>query len=94
MYNWEIQKFLKERNYYIGGDDLLKVISTLENPQLTYIKRYIGEWEEEKDKCIYYMTGKGDFNEEEKVEFKFCAMPYEEAKAKGLVKIMKKTREL
>lgn len=90
MYNWEIEKFLRERNYYIGGDDLLKVISILENPQLTYIKRYIGEWQGEKDKCIYYMKAKGDFNTEEQIEFKFYAMPYEEAKYKGLVKVKRK----
>ena len=86
MYNWEIEKFLKERNYYIGGDDLLKVISILENPQLTYIKRCMGEGEGETEKCIYYMKAKGDFNPNEEIEFKFCAMPYEEAKVKGLVK--------
>lgn len=38
MYSWEISEFLKQRNYYIGGDDLLKVTSTIENPQLDHIK--------------------------------------------------------
>ena len=38
MYSWEIQNFLKEKNYQIGGDDLLKIISIKENPQLTHIK--------------------------------------------------------
>lgn len=86
MYNWEIEAFLRERNYYIGGDDLLKIISIKENPQLTYVKRYTGEWAGEKEKCIYYMEAKSDSNNEERVKFKFCAMPYEEAKIKGLVK--------
>ena len=38
MYPWEIKKFIEERNYYIGGDDLLKVISPVENPQLKGIE--------------------------------------------------------
>ena len=28
MYSWEIENFLKERNYYIGGDDLNFIINT------------------------------------------------------------------
>ena len=38
MYSWEIYKFLEEKEYYIGGDDLIKVTSVKENPQLNHIK--------------------------------------------------------
>lgn len=73
MYPWEIKKFIEERNYYIGGDDLLKVISTVENPQLKGI-----EYKPFENR--YYMwDGEGN-------DYSFTPMPYEEAKAKGLVK--------
>ena len=75
MYPWEIKKFIEERNYYIGGDDLLKVISPVENPQLKGIK-----YKPFENK--YYMwDGEGN-------NYSFTPMPYEEAKAKGLVKKM------
>ncbi len=79
MYSWEIKKFLEERNYYIGGDDLLKVISPIENPQLTFIK--FNPFDN-----TYEMT------DNENNYFHFSAMPYEEAKSKNLVKkkILKK----
>ncbi len=86
MYNWEIEEFLKKRNYYIGGDDLVKVISIMENPQLTYIKSYTGEWNGKKNQNLYYMTAPEEKDATKQKEFQFCAMPYEEAKAKGLVK--------
>ncbi len=38
MYSWEIKEFIEERNYYIGGDGLLKVISPVENLQLKGIE--------------------------------------------------------
>lgn len=37
MYPEELKKFIKERNYRLGGDDLLKVIDIVENPQLNHI---------------------------------------------------------
>ena len=37
MYPEELKRFLEERNYKLGGEDLLKVISILENPQLNHI---------------------------------------------------------
>lgn len=74
MYSWEIKKFLEERNYYIGGDDLLKVINVKENPQLVHIKYSPMDGS-------YYMKDKAG------EEFIFQSMPYEEAKEKGLVKI-------
>ncbi len=76
MYSWEIYNFLQERNYYIGGDDLLKVISTQENPQLKYIKFNAFN-------NIYEMW------DNENNYFSFKAMPYEEAQKKNLVKCKK-----
>ena len=73
MYSWEIQKLLKDNNYYVGGDDLVKVTSTKENPQLNHIKfnPYNNEFEMwDKD---------GEY-------FRFTAMPYKEAVQRGLVK--------
>lgn len=72
MYPYEIAKFLEQRNYYIGGDDLLKVTSTKENPQLNHIKfnPYSSEYEMWDKEGNYY---------------NFKAMPYKEALEKGLV---------
>jgi hypothetical protein len=38
MYSWEIQQFIEDRNYYIGGDDLLFITNPYLHPQLTHIK--------------------------------------------------------
>lgn len=73
MYPYEITEFLKQRNYYVGGDDLLKVTSTEENPQLDHIKFNQGtnEYEMWDKEGNYYI---------------FEAMPYKEALEKGLVR--------
>lgn len=73
MYPYEITEFLKQRNYYIGGDDLLKVTSTEENPQLDHIRFNQGtnEYEMWDREGNYYI---------------FEAMPYKEALEKGLVR--------
>jgi hypothetical protein len=73
MYSYEIREFLRERNYYIGGDDLLKIINPKFNPQIKEIHYNPGE-------KLYYMID--DQNE----EFFFYAMNYQEAVNKGLVK--------
>ena len=77
MYSWEIYNFLKDRNYYIGGDDLMKVTSIKENPQLKYIKF------NPFDNTYEMLDNEGNF-------FKFKAIPYEEAKNKKLIKNLKK----
>ena len=77
MYSWEIRQFIKERNYYVGGDDILKLISTKENPQLKYIKF------DTFNNSYYICDDCGEC-------FWFQAMPYEEAKKKNLVKMKKK----
>lgn len=80
MYPWEIKKFIEERNYYIGGDDLLKVISPVENPQLKGI-----EYKPFENR--YYMwDAEGNY-------YSFAAMPYTEAIEKGLVKKLVKKKE-
>lgn len=77
MYSWEIYNFLKDKHYYIGGDDLMKVISIKENPQLKYIKF------NSFDNTYEMLDNEGNF-------FKFKAIPYEEAKNKKLIKNLKK----
>lgn len=73
MYPWELKKFIEDRNSYVGGDDLIKATSIEENPQLVGIK-----YKSFENK--YYMwDGEGN-------NYSFTPMPYEEAKAKGLVK--------
>jgi len=73
MYPHELEQFIQDREYYIGGDDLNKVISPTENPQLNHIKFH-------SDYNYYEMWDKeGNY-------YKFGAMPYAEAKEKGLVK--------
>lgn len=73
MYPYEIQKFIEQRNYYVGGDDLVKVLSIKENPQLKRIKfnPYNNEFEMWDHEGNYY---------------KFKAMPFKEAVQRGLVK--------
>lgn len=73
MYPEELELFIKSRNHYIGGDDLIKVISRTENPQLIQVLY---------DNMSKKYTMKDIYNN----EYEFTAMPYEEAKAKGLVK--------
>lgn len=72
MYPYEILAYLKQRNYYVGGDDLLKLISTNENPQINHIKFNSG-------------SGKYDMWDTEGNHYEFTAMPYNEAVQKGLV---------
>ena len=73
MYSWELEKFISDRNFYIGGDDLAFVIDINKHPQITYIgynafsKTYTLATSD--NYCFY-----------------FYAMPIEEAKGKGLVK--------
>lgn len=69
MYNWEIEKFISDRNGLIGGDDLNKVTSIKENPQLTYIK---------------YNAENNEYNmrDNEGNKFTFKAIPYKEVKEK------------
>ena len=75
MYPWELKKFIEDRNSYVGGDDLIKATSIEENPQLVGVK-----YKPFENK--YYMwDGEGN-------DYSFTPMPYEEAKAKGLVKKM------
>lgn len=38
MFSWEIENFLRERNYYIGGDDLIFIIDIKQHPQINHIK--------------------------------------------------------
>ena len=83
MYTWEMIDFINQRGRYIGGDDLLKIISQEENPQIKLIRYKAGETEEEPG--IYYIEAKNDSGEGiEKLWFE--TMPYKEAEAKGLVK--------
>ena len=77
MYPWEIHQFLQERNFYIGGDDLIKVISIDENPQLLGI-----QYKPYENK--YYMwDGEGN-------TYCFTPMPFVEAEERGLVRKRKK----
>lgn len=38
MYPEELKRFIEEHNYRLGGEDLIKVISPEENPQLNHIE--------------------------------------------------------
>lgn len=79
MYSWEIGEFIKNRNGKIGGDDLLKIIDPKENPQIQKITY-------QPSNNTYYMK------DNENNEFYFQAIPYEEAKQKGLVKTKEKQK--
>lgn len=38
MYPEELKRFIEEHNYKLGGEDLIKAISPVENPQLNHIE--------------------------------------------------------
>lgn len=73
MYSWEIQQFLEEHNFYIGGDDLIFITDVNQHPQLNHIKYnpYEHKYEMWDNEGWYFC---------------FWAMPYEEAMNNGLVK--------
>lgn len=73
MYPWEIEQFLKERNYYIGGDDLSYITNIKNHPQLKHI-----EYNPYENKYKMW-DGEGNY-------YSFTPMPYKEALEKGLVK--------
>lgn len=73
MYPWELERFICERNYCLGGDDLMKATSIQENPQL------IGIEYKPFDNKYYMWDNEGN-------TYSFTAMPYKEAQEKGLVK--------
>lgn len=75
MYSWELEKFIKERNYLIGGDDLIKILSLEENPQLTRITF-------SPERNLYTICDKDG------TSLEFNVMPYEEAEEKGLVRTL------
>lgn len=65
MYPEELERFIRERNYIIGGKDLDKVISTKENTQLIRVTLYPGDNRYElRDKFKNY--------------YSFTVLPYEE----------------
>lgn len=73
MYPHELEQFIRDRNYWIGGDDLIKVTSPLENPQLNHIQ--YNPWDNTYDMWDKYGN-----------HYHYNVIPYEEAKEKGLVK--------
>ena len=73
MYSWELEKFISDRNFYIGGDDLAFLIDVSKHPQINYIGY-------DAFSKSYTLTTLDNYC------FFFNAMPIEEAKEKGLVK--------
>ena len=73
MYSWELEQFIKERDFYIGGDDLAFLIDVNQHPQINYIHY------DASDRS-YVMTTSDNYC------FYFKAMLLSEAKEKGLVK--------
>ena len=76
MYSWEIENFIKERNYYIGGDDLEYLLTPSNNPQITQMSFV------QDNGCKKYVMRVNDRD----VPFIFYPMPLDEALEKGLVK--------
>lgn len=72
MYSWEIEQFLKARNYCIGGDDLNFITDIRQHPQIEHIEF-----------SPYDMSY--DMWDKEGKHFHFKAMSYAEAKEKGLI---------
>lgn len=80
MYSWELEQFIKERNYYIGGDDLAFVIDIGKHPQINYIG-------------YDAFTKSYTLSTSDNYCFKFKAMPIFEAQEKGLVKSLIKSKK-
>lgn len=73
MYTWEIQKYILDRNGVLGGDELLMITNPHLHPQINHIKFNAFDF-------TYEMwDNEGNY-------MKFRAMPFEEAKSKGLVR--------
>ena len=73
MYSWEIEQFIKERNFRIGGDDLVFLVTPSNNPQVTSI-RY------DAFNNTYIMATSDNYC------FFFQPIPLKEAEQKGLIK--------
>lgn len=67
MYSHEIEELLKIRNYLVGGEDLKRITSVNDNPQINYIKYDAFDNSME-------MTTTDNYH------FKFGIIPYEEPK--------------
>ena len=80
MYSWEIRDYLRKRNYRLGGDEIAKVTSYQENPQLVQISYF-------PSVNTYYMK------DDQQEEFYFEPMSYDEAVAKGFVKSKRKEHD-
>ena len=78
MYPEEIRRFLEERNYLIGGDDLINIINIENSPQINSIKYNTFDNSYEIWDCY------GNY-------YKFLVIPYEDSKYKKLIKGRKKT---
>lgn len=73
MYPWELDAFIKQRNNKLGGDDLIKAISLVENPQINHI--------------VYHSANSSyEMWDYEGNYYKFEAEPLQEHRTKSLVK--------
>jgi len=73
MYSWEMEQFIKERDFYIGGDELAFLVDVQNHPQISYIGY-------NADNNSYSIHTSDNYY------FNFSAMPIVEADQKGLVK--------
>lgn len=73
MYPDEIRRFLEERNYLIGGDDLINILNIENSPQINSIKYDSFNNAYEMWDCY------GNY-------YRFLVIPYEKVKTKKLTK--------
>ena len=66
MFSWEIKNFLKQRNYHLGGNDLLYILDVKQHPQINHIKF------NPYDNSYEMWDKEGNY-------FHFTAIPYKEA---------------
>ncbi len=80
MYSWELEKFISDRDYYIGGDDLAFLIDVNKHPQINYIGynafNHSYTLSTSDNYCLF-----------------FKVMSIEEAKERGLVKTLVKNKK-
>lgn len=69
MYPNELKRFIEDRNYLLGGYELLKAISIEENPQLSHIEYNPYENAYRMWDCYgnYYEFGAVPYKEQQKV---------------------------
>lgn len=78
MYTWEIENFIKNKGFYLGGEDLEKIIASKESTQITQIRHFYND-----GVATYRITVKDWFSDGSH-EIEFHPIPYQDYMKKEL----------